>query len=184
MNLHYKYNEKIHQLEQKAFQLEQESWFKFELLSWQWWILLAFLILPWMIWAKLVKREKLLPIVLFGTLTCIITVFLDVVGMKYEFWHYPYQLVPLTPRAISFDMSMVPVGYMLIYQYFSTWKSFLFAQVVMAALFAFIGEPFSIWADLVIYKRWNIFYSFIFYIVGGLFVRWLVEKMINNYNKN
>jgi hypothetical protein len=178
------YFEKVFQLEQEAFRIDQEGWLKHELFTWQWWLLLAFLILPWVLWGKLVNPNKLMAIVQFGLISCIITVFLDVVGMKYQFWRYPFQLFPLTPRAIAFDMSMVPVAYMIIYQYFTTWKKFIIALVIMALLFAFVGEPFSIWADLVEYMRWNYLYSFIFYIITGITVRWLVEGMSALYVKD
>jgi hypothetical protein len=179
----HEYMEKIHQMEKEAFRLDIEGWLKHELFTWQWWVLLAFLIFPWIIWGKLVNRKQLLSIVLFGSLTCIITVYLDVVGIKFEFWRYPFQLFPVMPRAISFDMSMVPVAYMIIYQYFTTWKKFIYALITMAFLFAFIGEPFSVWSDLVEYLRWKYIYSFFFYIVTGILVRWLVEKMSTVYVK-
>lgn len=176
--------EKVFQLEQEVFRIDQEGWLKHELFTWQWWLLVAFLILPWVVWGKLVNPRKLMAIVQFGLFTCIITVYLDVVGMKYGFWRYPFQLFPLTPRAIAFDMSMVPVAYMIIYQFFTTWKRFTIALIIMACLFAFIGEPFSIWADLVEYMRWNYLYSFIFYIITGIIVRWLVERMSTLYVKD
>ncbi|MFD9364323.1 LysR substrate-binding domain-containing protein [Priestia megaterium] len=58
----------------------------------------------------------------------------------------------------------------------------------MASAFAFIGEPFSIWAHLVIYINWKYIYSFIYYIVIGIIVRVCVEKLfslckIHNVNK-
>jgi hypothetical protein len=178
------YLEKVFQLEQEAFRIDQEGWLKHELFTWQWWLLVAFLILPWVLWGRIVNRRKLMAIVQVGLLTCIITVFLDVVGMKYGFWRYPFQLFPLTPRAIAFDMSMVPVAYMIIYQYFTTWRSFSISLIIMAVLFAFIGEPFSIWADLVEYMKWKYLYSFIFYIITGITVRWLVERMSALYVKD
>jgi hypothetical protein len=179
----FDYLEKVNRLEQEAHRIDTEGWLNYELFTWQWWILLAFLILPWILWAKIANPKKLLETVLFGTLVCILTVFLDVIGMKYKFWRYPYQLLPISPRAISFDMSMVPVAYMIIYQYFNTWKKFILALMIMALLFAFIGEPFSVWADLVEYIRWKYVYSFLFYIVTGIFVRWIVLKMSTNYVK-
>jgi hypothetical protein len=48
----------------------------------------------------------------------------------------------------------------------------------MASAFALIGEPFSIWAHLVIYIKWKYIYSFIYYIVIGIIVRVCVEKLV------
>ncbi|WP_305777687.1 CBO0543 family protein [Priestia flexa] len=101
-----------------------------------------FLVVPWIIiWSKLVKRDIILEILLFGTIIIITTTLLDVVGLQYRFWDYPIAFLPIIPRAFPFDFSMVPVAYMLLYQYFRTWKFFIIAQITMALTYAFIGEP-------------------------------------------
>ncbi|MEH7500250.1 hypothetical protein [Cytobacillus firmus] len=72
---------------------------------------------------------------------------------------------------------MVPVAYMLLYQYFRTWKSFILAQIIMALTYAFIGEPFSEWVELVYYYEWRYSYSFIYYIIVGIVTRALILKL-------
>lgn len=101
----YEYMEKVYKLEQKAFHLDIEGWYQNEIFTCRWWVLLAFLIVPWLIWAKVAFRTKLLESILFGSLIAIITIYLDVLGVKLNFWDYPTQLFPIMPRGISFDMS-------------------------------------------------------------------------------
>lgn len=133
--------------------------------------------MPWVIWAKLVKRDIILEILLFGTIIILTTALLDVVGTQYSFWDYPIAFLPFIPRAFPFDFSMVPVAYMLLYQYFRTWKSFILAQIIMALTYAYIGEPFCEWVKLVNYLEWRYRYSFIYYIIVGIVTRALILKL-------
>lgn len=149
-NIFGNFNE-IRFLEDKLYLLELNDWLKNEFLTWEWWILVGFLVVPWVIWAKLVKRDMILEILLFGTIIIITTTLLDIVGLQYRFWDYPISFLPIIPRAFPFDFSLVPVAYMLLYQYFRSWKYFVIAQIIMALSFAFIGEPFCEWVKLVYY---------------------------------
>jgi hypothetical protein len=149
------YLEIINRLELEAFQLNLEGWLKNELFTWEWWILVVFLISPWILWVKLAKGTKIMETILFGSLVIIPTTYPDALVIALEFWRYPVKLLPFTPRAIPFDMSMVPVAFMLLYQYFGTWTSFCVSLVIMSLVYAFIGEPLSTWLGLVNYVNWK-----------------------------
>ncbi|MFE4525613.1 CBO0543 family protein [Cytobacillus firmus] len=167
----YDFLELVNRIEVKAFRLDLEGWLKTKLFTWHWWILVAFFILPWLLWAFMADKTKLMETTPFGTLVIIPTTYLDAAGIDLEFWRYPVQLIPLTPRAISFDMSMVPVAFMLIHQYSTSWKSFITFLFILAAVYAFIGEPMSTWLGLVQYINWKYFYSFCYYLIIGLIIR-------------
>ncbi|UOR13509.1 CBO0543 family protein [Halobacillus amylolyticus] len=108
---------RIHELEQKTLRIDKEKWIEYELFTWNWWLLVAFLIMPWIIWTKLIDRTRILEIVLIGLLAIIITTLLDIFVTEVEFWVYPTELIPGFPRAFAFDVSMIPVAFMLLYQY-------------------------------------------------------------------
>ncbi|MED1470065.1 CBO0543 family protein [Bacillus salipaludis] len=101
-------------------------WYENELFTWNWWVLIAFIIFPWIIWARVVDRRKLLEIILVGTLAIIPTSYLDAIGLDVKFWIYPTKFLPITPKAAPFDTCMVPVAYMLLYQFFRSWKILYF----------------------------------------------------------
>lgn len=173
----FEYLEKVNKLEEEAYQLDWEGWFANELFTWNWWVLIAIFILPWVIWGKLANRSKMLECVLFGSLIMILTTLLDLIGMNLKFWRYPTQLLPIVPRAFAFDMAIVPVAFMLLHQYFTSWRSFSIGLLLMSTLYAFVGEPLSVKMELVQYLKWKYIYSFIYYILVGLFVRWFVLKL-------
>src|SRR5690606_6092317 len=97
----------IRLLEDKLYHLELNGWLKNEFLTWEWWILVIFFIVPWVIWAKLVKRDTILESLLFGTIIILTTSLLDVVGTQYSFSDYPIAFLPIIPPAFPFDFSMV-----------------------------------------------------------------------------
>jgi hypothetical protein len=161
-----------------------DHWMNYELFTWNWWILVSFIVIPLGIWLKLVDRNRLLEILLFGTVVIILTSTLDAVGVDLKFWVYPVQFMPLTPRALPFDIFMVGITFMLLYQYFIKWRSFLLALLLMSVCFAFIGEPVSKKLNLVYYIRWKYYYSFFFYIILGVCIKALVDKCKNLYMMN
>jgi hypothetical protein len=173
----------IHKEHHQLVIKDAHHWYENELFTWNWWVLVAFLIIPWIIWAKIVDRKKLLEIVLVGTLAIIPTVYLDAIGVDINYWIYPTQLIPITPRAAPFDMCIIPVALMLLYQFFKSWKSYLFALLIMALLFAFIGEPASKAMKLVYYIKWKYFYSFLYYLILGLTLKFVVNKFKKLYLK-
>ncbi|WP_227935191.1 CBO0543 family protein [Alkalihalobacillus deserti] len=169
---------KIRELQEQIIQLEINRWLQYHLFSWNWWLLIVFLIAPWFIWIKFLDRKRIFEIFSFGMLTSLITVFFDAVGKELGFWVYPIELTPFVHSAGAFDFSVIPVAYMLIYQHFKRWKTFIAALVFMALIYAFIGEPFAHWAELTYYLKWKYIYSFFYYILTGMLVRWIVEKLL------
>jgi hypothetical protein len=172
-------NENMEKAKELIYALLQTNMerFKMGFLSPQWWLLLAFLIVPWLIWVKLVDKKRKLEIVVVGLFVALVTMLIDLVGYNFYFWDYPIQLLPLVPEAFSFDLSIIPVGFMLLYQYFKTWKSYCIALICMSAVYAFIGEPFCNWMMLVMYFKWKYIYSFVYYIVIGISVRAIAENL-------
>ncbi|UFU00761.1 hypothetical protein KO561_07445 [Radiobacillus kanasensis] len=170
---------KVNELEKEALNVDINGWLQYDLFTFDWWLLLAFFILPWVLWVKLVDRDRIVENFLFGMFIIKITTITDILGTEIDFWQYPTSLFPIFPRAFPFDISMVPVALMLLYQYFNTWKSYIIALISMAGVFAFIGEPFSVWKELVIYIKWNYIYSFFFYIIVGISIRAFVIKLKN-----
>lgn len=183
MNENLKSTLELNELHHNFVKQDINHWLNHELFSWNWWLLVAFTVIPWIIWIMIVDRRRLLEILLFGTLIIISTSYLDTVGFDLIFWVYPFRLIPIGTLAIPFDISMVTVTYMLMYQFFNSWKSYSKALIFMAIIFAFIGEPVSIVLNLVYYIQWKYYYSFLYYIVIGILVKVIVNKCKDIYIK-
>jgi hypothetical protein len=165
--------DKQHQLSQ----IRISDWINREVFSFQWWLLVAVLIIPWIIWWKCVDRKRLLEITLFGAIISIISFCLDSTLTELTLWGYQYKIFPVWPILMSVDFSMIPVSFMFVYQYFRETKKFIIAMAVVAAVFAFIAEPLLVWIGIYRLYKWEYFYSFPVYIVMGIFVRWLVLRL-------
>jgi hypothetical protein len=174
--------EKSRELINALVQMNMERFIKYGgFLSAQWWLLVAFTIVPWIIWVKVVDKKRKLELVVVGLFIVIATKLLDLVGYNLNFWDYPIQIIPLVPEAFAFDLSMIPVAYMLLYQYFKTWKSYCIGLLCMSVVYAFIGEPFCNWLMVVMYVKWKYIYSFVYYIVIGITVRAIVDHLKGSY---
>ncbi len=68
-NLNYEY---IQIFQSKLEELETQYWLENNLFSFQWWLLLIVLILPWVIWSRFVERKRRKEILLFGALLIIL----------------------------------------------------------------------------------------------------------------
>lgn len=160
-----------------------QHWLNHEVFTLGWWYLLFLFIVPWMIWYRLVDTGRLPEIVLAGLLSIVITTFINELGSELNFWQYPIQFVPISLLGLPFDFSVIAVTYMLLYQYFGSWRSYALALFCMALVFAFIGEPFSAWMKVIYYVRWNYFCSFIYYLATGAVIRSLTRKIMQSEMK-
>ncbi len=151
-----------------------EEWLYHDLFAWQWWLMLAVLIIPWFYWWKKVDRTRLLEITLLGLMVFIISSYLDAVLSELDLWVYHYWIIPLWPRLIAADWSVLPLTYMFIYQkYGSRWKVFITAMTITSALYSFGGESFLMWIGVYELHGWQHYYSFPIYLAIGILVKWL-----------
>ncbi len=153
-------------------------WYYDDLRKWTWWLNLALSIIPWIVWWKLVDRKRLLPILAVGLLASLAATMLDIIGSEAVLWGYPDRLLPNLPRLFPIDFTVIPVSFMLIYQYFISWKKYFLALVLMSFLFSFAAEPLMVYLGLYEMYLWEYIYSFPIYIAIGLAIRWLVDKAL------
>ncbi len=168
----------VQELIKKLNTIDTAGWLRDELFTWQWWVLVAFLVVPWFIWFLLVDRKRIVEILLFGMITAVIVITLDVIGHAVGFWGYPIELFPADPGGLSFDLGMITVAFMLLYQYFIPWRTYLPALLAMAVGFAFIGEPFASWLNLYHLLEWKYRYSFVLYLANGVALKLLIDWLV------
>jgi len=161
-----------------------ENWLGEGVGSWRWWVLVALMFVPWFIWGKLVDKNKLLELALFGMLIMVYSITLDELGFVLSFWHYPVDIIPVFPRLSSVDYTVMPITFMLLYQYFLTWKSFFWALVALSAVFSFVVEPIIVKLGFYVLIKWMHPYSFFIYIVMGLLARWLTKFSVDIMRKH
>lgn len=171
-------HEMILELEKQLTYARVENWIHHDLFTFQWWLLMVVLIVPWIIWWRYVDKRRLLEISLAGAMVLIICSYLDAVLSEFGLWSYNFEVIPVWPRLISADFAALPVLYMFIYQYFRRWKHFVWVMIIAAAVWSFICEPGLKWLDIYHPYSWKYYYSFPIYIAIGVLVKWLVQMLL------
>lgn len=178
MNGTYPSYEEIRSVNHQLQEMRRSYWLHHDLFTFQWWLLLFALIIPWLIWWKFVDKKRIDHILLFGAILMIVVMMLDDFGMEMHLWSYPYQLIQILSRLIAVDQGIIIVAHMFLYQYFPQWKKFIIANVIMATTFTFIFEPLTVWLDIYRLENWRYIYSLPIYVIKASFVKWLVDEVI------
>ncbi len=155
--------------------VRMEHWLNENLFTSTWWILLVTTLGIFIIWLIVLDKKRILEIITYGFFVTAIGIIGDAVGATSLLWHYPNTLLPITLIAEIHSVQM-PIIYMLIYQYFRTWKSFLIATTINAFIFAFMLEPLLVWLRIYEMDNWKHIYSFIPYIMIAIVVKLVVDK--------
>lgn len=182
----------------KAVKMRKEStdalidyWTDFSLYtSLEFWIMVSILFVPLILLYFKIDKTKIFLIGFFGFSVHVLFAYLDVYGINRGLWHYPFQVIPALP-SISIDSSLVPVTFMLVYQWTLNHKKNYYLYAIMTALiFAFIFKPLLVALGLFrMYGDINYLHLFIGYLVvllGAKFITnvflWIQKKHTSNPN--
>lgn len=84
----------------EAHQLIVDAIMNAILFTWQWWIALALLVVPWIIWGIFRDRKSTARIFSAGLLVMVLSEILDILGVSYGKWSYPVMLIYLLNKVI------------------------------------------------------------------------------------
>ncbi|MDF2572758.1 MAG: hypothetical protein K0R55_4362 [Sporomusa sp.] len=159
-------------------EMRVQQWLQDTVFTWQWWLLVALFIAPWILWWCVVDKKRFTAIVLLGTFALATASWMDDLGTDMILWYYPYKLLPIYPQLIPINYAVIPVTYMLIYQYFRPWPSYILALTIMSAVYSFVAEPALDYLGMYKMLKWQYYYSLPIYIFIGIVFRWVVEKVL------
>lgn len=168
----------ILELQRQLVEASISYWKNYVFNTWQWWVNIGLLILPVILWWKLVDKKKLIHILFFGFLANGFAVLFDIIGETLVIWDYPYLIIPMDYILIDTDYAVLPVAYMLTYQYFLNWKGFIISNIIISGVFSFLAEPLLVWIGFYELHSWKYIYSFPIYIIIAIFCKWLTEVLI------
>lgn len=166
---------KVLQLQEQMAELRKLHYFHEVIGTYQWWILIASAIVLWTLWVVLLDRSRLRNILIVGVLTLGFTMVLDDIGLTLGLWNYPYKVVYIVTRFNSVDMVVLPIAYMLIYQYCRGWGKYVICCALFCAFAAFVAEPIFVHLDMYAKIHWKFIYSFPIYWMIGLVVKGMAD---------
>lgn len=173
--------EKFQEIEKHYVQLRWlwlDYWTEEVVFTYQWWIMIFILLIPFFLWLKLVDKTRIREISLVGLLVSCIALILDQIGTSLGFWTYPFTLTPLERDlwAVA-DFSVIPFFYMMLYQWFPKWKTYIVGMIIFSLFAAFVGETIFQWLGIYKLLKWKHIYSVLPYILLGVFVKAILQKL-------
>jgi hypothetical protein len=175
--------EKLDSLAKESRQVVQqviEVWSSEVLFSWRWWLGVILTIITWLLWIKYHKKESRYRLLTAGFFVATISLSLDAMGVQLGFWSYRYEVIPIIPAYVPYNLALIPVVVMSLIQYkpnFSPLKK----AIIFGLLTAFIGEPLVVYLDIYKPILWRFYYSIPIYIAIYLIAHWLtLQKEFDN----
>lgn len=170
--------QEIIEIRKKLYDLGKEYFFEHVLYSAQWWVLIFIAISLWTIWTVLVDKKRLGSIMLVGLIASLLALVMDDIGIQMTLWVYPRPFSPITSRLNVVDLAIIPVSFMLVYQYARKWRSYIIAVTIMMLFAIFVAEPlFGKWY-MYIKVKWEYWYSGPIYFAMAMFTKWITDKIV------
>lgn len=170
--------EKLNKMEIKLTDQWTNYWQDYSNLhTWQFWVVLALLVVPLIILILFIDRRKIFQLGFYGYGVHIFFAISDVFGVSRGLWLYPYKLLPGIPVNVSLDSALVPVAYILLYQYtLNKGKNYYIWVLLLCLLFAFFVKPLMVGIGLFRFGgKENFLMLFWGYASVALISKWITD---------
>ncbi|PGY08287.1 hypothetical protein [Bacillus sp. AFS031507] len=164
--------------------IQRDIWLHHDLFSPGWWGIVIFNVLCLILFLFLMDRYRRLLISFAFLVNFEIVGLVNEIGNNFDFWSYPHQLVVLSHRFNAVDFATVPVIMSLTYQFFSKWKAYFLATIVISAIMCFIGVPIFVYFGLYKLENWNYLYSFLVTVLMLIISKLIIEFVRNNAKRH
>ena len=155
-----------------------DLWYYDFLSNRRWWVNLGILIIPWIVWIYLRKKESTDRLLYGGIVAIGITSTLDGIGVEYGLWNYHYNVDPLIPPFLPFDLSLFPVAIMLSLQYKPKFNPIIKA-IIFSLIISFIIQPIAVKLLIFNPKLFKTFYFVPIHIIVYLIIYYVTYKRSN-----
>lgn len=147
--------------------------------TWQFWIVISLLVLPLILLFFTVDRKRIFEVFFFGYTVHMLWSYIDIALGKNGYFVHTYFLTPLLPNATNITASVLPVGFLLLYQYCTNHKkNFYLFSLILSAIFSFGFASIEKSLGLVEFrKEMNTFHLFLLDI-GIVFISYWFTKFI------
>jgi hypothetical protein len=147
----------VNQIEQLLVQ-KVKIWTEYVLFSELWWMGVALSILPWIFWYIYRRKQSTDRLMYTGFFVMTVSLTFDILGDQLGLWHYRFQVIPVLPTYIPWDITLMPVGIMTLIQAkpkINPW----FKAILFALATSYLAEPFFHWLTVYEPSHWRYSYS-------------------------
>ncbi|WP_442600168.1 CBO0543 family protein [Neobacillus sp. D3-1R] len=175
---------KLHDLEETSKDLGEEwidYWQKYSNLdTWQFWVNVALLVIPLVVLFLKLNRKRAFHLGFYGFSVHVFSTYVDSYSTRFGNWEYPYQVIPFLPMNFGLDTSLIPVVYMLTYQWtINHKKNYYIAIFIAAAIFSFLFKPFMSYLHLFQLSNGTTYlHLFFWYLLGGFVSKWITNLFL------
>jgi hypothetical protein len=135
--------------------------------TWQFWFHVIMFLAPLIILYFAMDWKRALQLGFYGFNVHVWFGYFDDFGSTQALWTYPYKMIPFTAHSIGMDASLVPVSFILVYQWTIKHNKNYYLYTLLLSLFlSFILKPIYVMHHLFKFNAWaNYFHLFLSYIV-------------------
>ena len=153
--------------------------------TWQFWVNIVLFVVPLVVLFFKLDRKRAFHLGFFGYSCHVLSTYIDAYSTRFAFWEYPYKVIPILPISFGLDTSLIPVVYMLVYQWtLNRNKNYYIVITFVAGFFSFIFKPILSSVNLFqLSESTTYFHLFLWYLLGGLLSKWITNIFLK-FEKN
>ena len=152
----------------KLHNLMLTKWLTQDLFSIQWWGIVGFVILSYILCFSLMDKTRLTKTILYGSLISVFSVVIDAVGTSFNLWLYNVNFFPMIPSIFIYDITALPMYFMLIFQRTKSWRTYLVWILGASAFMGFVFTPLMVKIGIGKLIHSNYFISFLLISITGI----------------
>ena len=174
------------EIQRQLTSIHVEEWMKEDVFHLKWWLLIGLILAFLFFWWKAADKSIFRDVCMFAALTTIIAMGINEYGEELTLWDYPTDIIPIFPPLSSINLIGLPLIYSIVFQYFRTRRSFIWAVLAVTAIICFVIEPILVWMGLYQLIKWKHVFNYPIYAVMAIVIRELILKItdINEKHKN
>ena len=160
--------EMIHQARSTLHALVLEKWLTEDVFSLRWWSMVGLVAISYLICFSLFDKKRISVLFLFGSLLTVGASVYETVGVNFVLWFCATPIFPIVPCLFVPYLTVLPVYYMLIFQYTTTWRQFSLWNFIAVSIYSFILLPVFIHFRISEMDNWQPIYHipFVFFIAS------------------
>ncbi|WP_235991868.1 CBO0543 family protein [Metabacillus schmidteae] len=190
VNLPQEQLDQLHELKSTQEKVSNDwidYWFEYSSFdTWQFWVNVSFIIIPLIVLYIFIDKKRVFLLGFYGFNIHVWMVYTDAIGTRYNFFEYPYKAVPFLPIHVGIDTSLVPVLFILLYQWIlHKKKNFYLYNLGLILFLSFIFKPIIVSHHLFHLKNGaNFLYIFLLYVIVVLISRAITNVFIYLHSKS
>jgi hypothetical protein len=147
--------------------------------SFEYWLMVLFLVVPLVILLWKVNKNKLFQILFYGYSIHVSFGYSDLYGRNMGYWNYPFPVIPALP-GITLDSSLIPITFIFVYQSaIDSNKKYYLRAIFTAVFLSFVFKPMLVGLGLFrMYGAINYFHLFLSYLSVLIFAKLMTDLFV------